>query len=594
MARPELPQGYYLDNFTRVLDAAGTLYADLLAPEERAFAENFRRFSLDARRLYVRLITRKGPLFRSDKLAYAEIQNISGAARELEKALFLGIDLDWEIPGCLALVTRTEMMRLFGDGKCDLRPMKKNGMIVAVAESFPKADIRARIRSCFSLYAPLEIREVELYRLLFFGNLHQDLTAFVLEDLGLTRYESYAVSKEARLFQSRAILDAAYRLEKLRQRMHEAAESRDRACVIALAQEVPNACGEPYLERRRARVLNTAARELERDGQWPQALAHYEAADLPPARERQARILDRLGRAAESRAMCSRIIAEPFDEAELEFAQKFLPRLEKKLGGSVSENRVAPVPAVSLTLPPPGGLGVEEAVLARMLEGGFQGYFAENLLWTGLFGLAFWDINFLPVKGAFFNRYQGAPRDLLTPDFRRVREAAILSRLERVRTAGEWPDEMRSVYAHKKGTANHLVHWERLSPEMLEMALERIPRNHMADIFDRLSRDIKGNKTGFPDLIVVAPAPLGRSDAGARGRAEWDSTLGTRMCLGGREPYVLLEVKGPGDQLQNNQRRWMRYFDKFSVPYRVVNVEWETKPEETVHAAVCPVQEADR
>ncbi|MBA7484790.1 Fanconi-associated nuclease 1 [subsurface metagenome] len=591
MALPELPEGYYLDNFIRVLDAAGTLYADLLAPEERAFAEDFRRFSLDARRLYVRLMTRKGPLFRSDKLAYAEIQNISEAARELEKASFLGIDLDWEIPECLALVTRTEMIRLFGDGKCDLWPMKKDGMIVAVAESFPEAAIRARIRSSFSLYAPLKIREVELYRLLFFGNLDQDLTAFVLEDLGLTKYEPYPVSKEARLFQSRAILEAAYRLEKIRQRMHEAAESRDRGRVIALAQEVPPTCGEPYLERRRGRILNTAARELERDGEWRQALGHYEAADLPPARERQARILDRLGRAAESRALCSRIIAEPFDEAELEFAEKFLPRLEKKLGGNVSRSRAAPVPAMSLMLPPPGGLGVEEAVLARLVQGGFQGYFVENLMWTGLFGLAFWDIIFMPVKGAFFNRYQGGPRDLLTPDFRRMREAAIMSRLERVRTADEWPDEMRSVYADKKGTANHLVHWERLSPEMLEMALERIPRSHMADIFDRLSRDIKGNKTGFPDLIVFAPGPNG---AGARGRAEWDSIPGTDIGLDGREPYVLLEVKSPGDQIQNNQRRWMRYFDKFSVPYRVVNVMWETKPEETRHTPVCPVQEADR
>ena len=51
---------------------------------------------------------------------------------------------------------------------------------------------------------------------------------------------------------------------------------------------------------------------------------------------------------------------------------------------------------------------------------------------------------------------------------------------------------------------------------------------------------------------------------------------------------VLLEVKGPGDQLQKNQKRWMRYFDKLSIPYRVVNVMWDQGPEETRDAGQAP------
>jgi len=38
--------------------------------------------------------------------------------------------------------------------------------------------------------------------------------------------------------------------------------------------------------------------------------------------------------------------------------------------------------------------------------------------------------------------------------------------------------------------------------------------------------------------------------------------------------YQLLEVKGPGDRLQDNQKRWIRAFERFGIPYRVVNVAW--------------------
>ena len=149
-----------------------------------------------------------------------------------------------------------------------------------------------------------------------------------------------------------------------------------------------------------------------------------------------------------------------------------------------------------------------------------------------------------------------------------MREREIESRLKHVRTSGQWPSEMRAIYAEKKGTANSLVHWDRMSSEVLEAALHRIPRGHMAGIFDRLSRDIKANKTGFPDLIVFPADSFDRSvkDGGGIWGGEGGLDVG--------EPYALLEVKSPGDQLQKNQRRWMRYFDLLSIPYRLVNVVW--------------------
>ena len=46
------------------------------------------------------------------------------------------------------------------------------------------------------------------FRLLFFGNLHQDFSSFVLRDLGYQRYENYTIDSTTLLFKSRKQLEA--------------------------------------------------------------------------------------------------------------------------------------------------------------------------------------------------------------------------------------------------------------------------------------------------------------------------------------------------------------------------------------------------
>ena len=38
--------------------------------------------------------------------------------------------------------------------------------------------------------------------------------------------------------------------------------------------------------------------------------------------------------------------------------------------------------------------------------------------------------------------------------------------------------------------------------------------------------------------------------------------------------YELIEVKGPGDRLQDNQIRWLAYCVQHGMPVRVVDVRW--------------------
>ena len=71
---------YYLDNFQDVLSWIGTRYADLLSIEETQFIADFGALPLPSRALFVRLVMRKGCLFRASKLNYPEIGDTRAAA----------------------------------------------------------------------------------------------------------------------------------------------------------------------------------------------------------------------------------------------------------------------------------------------------------------------------------------------------------------------------------------------------------------------------------------------------------------------------------------------------------------------------------
>ncbi|HEX6590401.1 MAG TPA: hypothetical protein VF050_00205, partial [Moraxellaceae bacterium] len=68
---------YYLENFHRVLDWVGQRHADLLDTREQDFITTFRALPRTAQALLVRMVMRKGELFRHSKLVYAEIGDIT-------------------------------------------------------------------------------------------------------------------------------------------------------------------------------------------------------------------------------------------------------------------------------------------------------------------------------------------------------------------------------------------------------------------------------------------------------------------------------------------------------------------------------------
>jgi len=557
----ELPEGYYLENFQKLILFVYEQYPDLLTDDEKAFYSDFQDLPLEARYLYTRLISRKGPYFRSDKLNYAEIPNILETSRVLSAAKFIEINPSIDLEWLFHLLLREELLRLDVETPPKWKSLKKPELVQYLLEQENAQGFADQIAQWFSWVEPSRLKELLIYRLCFFGNLYQDLTEFVLLDLGMIHYESYQIQQEDRYFQSRTLLDKTLEMFLLREPLEEVLSCGDAQVIFDFFQRLPHHQDDPTLKRRHNRITNILARQLERLEDLEGALKLYEQAEQPPSRERQARILVKQEKYEGALALCDTMLQAPLTEEEKEFAESFGTRTRKKLGYSTNSLGKLKVHEEILKLdsrPEQFENFPVEAQVATFFESqGHQAFYVENLLWNALFGLTFWKILFMPARGAFFNLYQRGPKGLFSSEFRKERKEQIESQLKAICEDPSWPRTVMETFHKKQGISNYFVHWQALDATLIQLALDRIPRQHFASVFDRMSYDLSNNRTGFPDLIVFP-----------------DETLSESSHLTSQH-YELVEVKAPGDRLQNNQKRWMKYFNEYGVPYRVVHVKYE-------------------
>ena len=81
--KPVLPVYYYHDHFTEMLFFVSETYGPVLTERHRAFVETFKALSKDAQCLLIRMINRRGRIFRHGGFRYAEIADAPSALEEL-------------------------------------------------------------------------------------------------------------------------------------------------------------------------------------------------------------------------------------------------------------------------------------------------------------------------------------------------------------------------------------------------------------------------------------------------------------------------------------------------------------------------------
>ena len=405
--------------------------------------------------------------------------------------------------------------------------------------------------------APVGVEFVQLLQILFFGNRHQGLTDFVLSDLGLARYYPYALNPEHRLFPCREALDEYLDCCDAEDIFYQLLELDDEEGLSEIANiMIQRQVDFPVGLRRWQRSWNTVAREMERRQQLALAWRLYERSDRHPSRERRARILEAQRDWPGVVTLCESILSAPWCEAEREAANTIVGRARRKLGGTPIPRQADDFRELKLTIAPHFDC-VERDAAASLHDSWHSVYFVENGLMNTLFGLAFWEQIFADVPGAFHNAYQGGPRDMYDGDFVENRNAAVSQRLQELRNSCLL-EELMSSYQRHQGYQCHWVDWALVDESLLRLALQMIPADHLFAIWQRQLFDPAQNSSGFPDLIAfVDPAKSHPSN-------------------GSSDSYCLIEVKGPGDSLQNNQKRWLRYFSGHNIPAAVAWVEWQS------------------
>jgi hypothetical protein len=533
---------YYLNNFKTVLTSLDERYRYLLSAEELQFIGQFAKLPRPSCALLVRMIMRKGAFFRLSRLRYPEIGNAAEAAAPL-------FDIGWlqdavlDVTQLHRLLTKDELinhLRL----RRPLRKLKKSALLDVLVPQYPESrSFHAWCEHSHDrVFHPIVKPIAERFRLMFFGNFHQDWTEFVLADLGIFNYE--AIPLQSAPFRTRAHIDAFLELYRCQRSLEEG------GALDQVVAAIPPAIDDSdWLEDVRQRLLFQIAAAYQRMDDASSAMVLFSTCRHRGARTRTIRLLERLGQWQAARDLCLAARESPESEAERQQLLRLLPRLNRKLGTVGDETRELPaVDTFEVLLDSPTGFRSVEIVVRDFLAQQ-QGpcstvHYVENGLINSLFGLLFWDATFAPIPGAFFHAFQYWPADLESGRFyeRRKRQFAEgFAQLE----SGQYKAIIRRRFFAKVGIQAPFVAWGLLTERLLELALRCFPAVHLRLWFEWIVRDVVDNRAGFPDLVQFWPT---------------------------ESRYRMVEVKGPGDRLQDNQRRFLEFCTGHGMPVFVCQV----------------------
>jgi hypothetical protein len=266
-----LPEGYYLSNFTELINHVTDHYWDLLSLPERDFHHNFKSLDQNTQKLYVRMTMRKGTTFRASKLHYKDIQSTATAAQILAEQQFIDTNPKLKLDDSLGLFNKNEWLAIVAANDIDASSLSK----------VRRQDLNVALKTFFPEYSPtlpgdiyqiLHSEVFDTFKLLFFGNLHQDLTEFVLRDLGLYIYEAYNIDNTPRLFQAREHIEQHLTFYRLTNNLDDTLQQTGEAILEAVrALPCPQA-NDKILARCLRRTYIKMARQLERLNQLEDAL----------------------------------------------------------------------------------------------------------------------------------------------------------------------------------------------------------------------------------------------------------------------------------------------------------------------------------
>jgi hypothetical protein len=556
-----LPPKYYLDYFNYVLDFVQEKYKHILEEREWRFLRKFYCLSEDAQCLFIRFTNRRGLFFKVDKLAYPELADIPACLNELLERGFI------EAPKAEHLTFYKDLANTFGKDELlnfatlistkfqneklvlkEMKKLKKEGIVTAFLEDVnfenlvEVANQQSHIvKVCFEY-------ETTFMRFLFFGNRYMDMTEFVVRDLGLIQFETHDDDKLVARFNSRKDAEDKWFVTDQNDLFNQLKDVAQPLEVYDWFMNVHDSVHDlseiamPSFER----LVLKIATFLEKNKALDEALTVFRLTPQVPSRERQARVLHKLGHLDEAASMCRNMIETAQNADEKFFATDLLAKLEskKKVSKKSTTTWLHQSEAISVTKEFRGQ--VEMGTIDHYLSEGWEAVFSENHLWRAIFGLVFWDIVFDPALVAFHHPFQRRPSDLFLPDFYQKRKDLIQQQLADFEHVQDLLTHMGERFESKHGIANPFVVWLDEIWLMVRKAVEKIELEALKIILHEMSKNMVENLRGFPDLFV------------------WND-----------DDYCFVEVKSPTDNLSNQQLYWLQFFKEIGVKSKVLRVDFE-------------------
>lgn len=480
---------------------------------------------------------RKSPWIRTDRLQYAEVKNVEGALAELSERRLVVLNDDAPADQLLGLLTVAEINSVFPVFALRFAPKRKKEWLEGLLSCYPDRILRERIGARIGWVRVTSTQILDRFRLIYFGSTHADLSAFVLRDLGMVRYEDYPLRRMTGHnpidAADGALLDRLLELNQI-ERAFSSLPAID-GLAEACRRRLEAADAERTVDRRRSRLLNALGQWHERRDEPDRALACYETSHRHPARERRVRLLMRTGHALEAQALLTEMRSGSWSVEEEIFTERFGNRGARDQVATDTRILVDPQPE------PKAGT-IESRALRDLADEGAWGVHLENVLPLMLTGLAFWDVIFASVPGAFTHPFQSAPHDLWWDDFAKPRETLIAQARQQLQQSPAVADVLLDCYDRKVGVACDLVHWRVIDRTLLERIVGVLPPTALLALISTVIRCPGRCRTGFPDLFVA-----------------WQDGS-----------FAFVEVKGPTDQLQPQQRVWLRRLAAEGIPARVL------------------------
>ena len=550
-ALPDLPQYYYHSNFEELLRFVEERYAPCFDSRTWEFIQGFRDLPRHAQYAYVRLASRKGVVFTTEKLAYDEIDDLSEQLETLrDKGFATGVTTE-VFAHWLAHLPKPDLLEVMREHlpKEYFKASMKKPDLVAIAQDCLDAQttICPTDRRFIVQGRRMDLRYI-MY--LYFGRIEESLTSFVMRDLGLLRKNKFRQDFQAR-FERLEDARASFFYQNA---LHEFATQKPDviAGLIDSVETWPEAeCDEA--QGSRDRLLRKLGGLSEKMGDVSTALSFYERSNTPRCNERSVRLRWARDDKAHSdrewvKARLEAMMEDPASDGEIDFAEDFYRRKFHKKRTSLMTEMLRSGQRIVIDEAFKGS--PERAMKERLEKQGFEVWWSENRVWKMLFGLVFWD-EIYDEDAALHNEFQRRPKSLSDGTFYAKYEMRIEAKLAELDSPNRLVNILRTISDHHRDL-NGVFQWHGRTVEMVSALMGADNAGAVAGVLRCMARDYRRNRDGFPDLMLIKD---------------------NRVSFA--------EVKAEGDSLRRNQLTRIRQMREAGLDVDIYRVAWEVDPDQT-------------